>query len=64
MKLLYFLTKFVNIDETIISIKDDNIYFVENVAKKDIKFIDIEYALDSEVLDISAKDNTLIIEID
>lgn len=64
MKLLYFLTEFVNTDETIISIKDDNIYFVENVAKKDIKFIDIEYALGSEVLDISAKDNTLVIEID
>lgn len=64
MKLLYFLTEFVNTDETIISIKDDNIYFVENVAKKDIKFIDIEYALGSEVLDISAKNYTLVIEID
>lgn len=64
MKLLYFLTEFVNTDETIISIKDDNIYFVENVAKKDIKFIDIEHVLDSEVLDISAKDNALVIEID
>lgn len=64
MKLLDFLTEFVNTDETIISIKDNNIYFVENVVKKDIKFIDIEYALGSEVLDISAKDNTLVIEID
>ena len=64
MKLLDFLTKFVNIDGTIISIKYDNTYFIENIAKKDIKFIDIEYMLDSEVLDISAKDNTLIIEID
>ena len=64
MKLLDFITEFVNTDETIISIKDNNIYFVENEAKKNIKFIDIEYALGSEVLDISAKDNVLIIYID
>lgn len=64
MKLLNFLTEFINTDETIISIKYDNTYFIENVAKKDIKFIDIQYSLDSEVLDISAKDNTLVIVID
>ena len=64
MKLLDFITEFLNTDETIISIKDNNIYFVENEAKKDIKFIDIEYTLGSEVLDVSAKDNTLVIEID
>jgi hypothetical protein len=64
MKLLNFLAEFVTTDETIISIKYDNTYFIENIAKKDIKFIDIQYSLDSEVLNISAKDNILVIEID
>jgi hypothetical protein len=64
MKLLNFLIEFVTTDETIISIKYDNTYFIENVAKKDIRFIDIQYSLDSEVLDVSTKDNTLVIEID
>jgi len=64
MKLLNFLAEFVTTDETIISIKYDNTYFIENIVKKDIKFIDIQYSLDSEVLNISAKDNTLVIEID
>lgn len=64
MKLLNFLAEFVTTDETIISIKYDNTYFIENIAKKDIKFTDIQYSLDSEVLNINAKDNTLVIEID